>query len=222
MAVVTRPDFDTTYGVYEARLCNRALHRIGGEPITETTDDTKKQVRLCKELYAEARDALLRMFPWNFATRNERIYEVEPDNAVVGFSYVFDLSDLEPLKIIKINNDIGILYDIMQLETSVGFTRCVVCNEYLDEDETLGKYIEVRYTEQVVDTGRFDPVFTEALVLNLAAKLAFPIMQDKDLSARLFNEFTVMLSNARNLSSEERVVDEADDYWTSESNRNIG
>lgn len=74
MAAVTAPSFDYVYEVQEADLCNRALARIGADRIRDTAEDTK-QARACRAIYATTRDELLRLHPWNFATRSDLVPE---------------------------------------------------------------------------------------------------------------------------------------------------
>lgn len=68
MPPVTPPVFDPIYAIPEAEICNVALAHIGGEPILNTTEDTK-QSRACRSVYAQTRDELLRIYPFNFATK---------------------------------------------------------------------------------------------------------------------------------------------------------
>ena len=50
----------------EVSICSNALRRLGDDPITSLTDDTER-ARLCNSFYTDARDAVLRCHPWNFA-----------------------------------------------------------------------------------------------------------------------------------------------------------
>jgi len=89
MALVLIPAFDAVYENLEAALCNKALWRIGAETIKDTVEDTK-QSRVCKSVYAQTRDELLRTYPFNFATKTSYIPQ---DTAFVlpmnQYSYAF-------------------------------------------------------------------------------------------------------------------------------------
>ena len=50
----------------EVSICSNALRRLGDSPITSLTDNTER-ARLCNGFYEDARDAVLRSHPWNFA-----------------------------------------------------------------------------------------------------------------------------------------------------------
>lgn len=72
MALVTAPAFNHTYGVQEAEICNKALSRIGSNLIMDTLEDTK-QSKVCKIVYGQTRDELLRQYPFSFAVKTALI-----------------------------------------------------------------------------------------------------------------------------------------------------
>jgi hypothetical protein len=74
MPPITAPAFDSVYGVQEAEICNVALGSIGAELIRNTDEDTK-QSRLCRSMYSQTRDELLRNYPFNFAVKITHVPE---------------------------------------------------------------------------------------------------------------------------------------------------
>ena len=70
MAAVTESAFDYVYELAEADICNKALTRLGAAKIRDTLENTK-QGNACRDVYALARDELLRMNNWNFATLSD-------------------------------------------------------------------------------------------------------------------------------------------------------
>lgn len=74
MPAVTAPAFDPIYQVLEAEICNKALSRLSADVIKNTEEDTK-QSRACRVVYAQTRDELLRMYPFNFATKTALVPE---------------------------------------------------------------------------------------------------------------------------------------------------
>lgn len=52
----------------EVAICNGAVVLLGGSRIAALTDDSTEGL-LCNQFYAQARDAVLADYPWNFATR---------------------------------------------------------------------------------------------------------------------------------------------------------
>ncbi len=51
------------------QICNIALRRVQGEPITDLETDDSKSAALCRTFYEPTRDALLEDHPWSFALR---------------------------------------------------------------------------------------------------------------------------------------------------------
>lgn len=93
MAVIVQPVFDFTHELAEAALCNNALSRIGAEVIRDTEEDSK-QVRLCRALYAQTRDELLRYYPFNFSTKTAKIpVDDSFSNPLSGFIYAYKAED---------------------------------------------------------------------------------------------------------------------------------
>jgi hypothetical protein len=73
-------------------ICNRALSLMGESPVIQSIDEDTEQARLCRLFLPEARDTLLQMRKWSFATRRVALTPVKmPDQPVYsqfGFCYV--------------------------------------------------------------------------------------------------------------------------------------
>ena len=52
----------------EVQICNVALRKLGARRITALTDDTE-EAKSCTDVFDRLRDKLLRIHPWNFATK---------------------------------------------------------------------------------------------------------------------------------------------------------
>jgi hypothetical protein len=74
--------------------------------------------------------------------------------------------------------------------------------------------LEVQYTEQVIDPSKFDPLFTDALVLRMAQKMAPPSSTNRSLGRDLAAEFSSIMREAMIASSREAIVDEPEPRWT--------
>ena len=73
----------------EVSICANALRRLGDDPITSLTDDTER-ARLCNAFYTDARDAVLRSHPWNFAITRTSLAKLS-DAPAYGFNYQYSL-----------------------------------------------------------------------------------------------------------------------------------
>lgn len=95
MAAITQLAFDSVYGVKEATLCNHALYRIGSEVMKDSVEDTKVS-RVCKAVYAQTRDELLRNYPFAFATKRTYITEDDaPVDPLGEFLYAYRTYDVD-------------------------------------------------------------------------------------------------------------------------------
>lgn len=104
MAVVNAPMFDSVYAIDEAALCNRALSRIGAEVIRDTDEDTK-QSRICKAVYAQTRDELLRLYPFNFSQKTRYIpMDATYPHPLELYAYAYKALDYNYLTANTVNN----------------------------------------------------------------------------------------------------------------------
>ena len=292
MATVTRPGFDSVYGVLEAEICNIALGHIGGELIKDTTEDTK-QARVCKAVYAQTRDELLRTYPFNFATRIADI-PIDDDPGTIGeFDYAYKAEDwmdatgtvvaatkiltfvsggpemaapetligrevkmdgipagaritdqtstgpvLGVYTVTTITLDRGPTADIsattaftihipvlktLGIEANDtndfaaiggGSSRRILCN--VGEGATL----EMKYVHQVINPEEFDSMFSHALSLRIASKIAMDITKNMNVVQLMQQEFSAIFQQAKISSSEEKQIDSADTWWTDQ--RTVG
>ena len=113
------------------------------------------------------------------------------------------------LKILNIMADSTVQYQVIG-----PFDDRVILSDVYYGENGGNIYIDMKYIHQVIDPDEFDPLFQEALVLRLAAKIAPAMTTSPQLSAILNNEYVAILRQAEKSSSEERQVDEADEWWT--------
>lgn len=113
------------------------------------------------------------------------------------------------LKVLNIMADQTIQYQTLGKFSD----RVILSNVYNVETDGL-KYIDLKYVQEVVDPADFDPLFAEALILRLAAKMAPVMTATPGIANMLNNEYSAILRHAANIASEERVVEEADSWWT--------
>jgi hypothetical protein len=139
----------------EVDLCNLALDRLGAESITALTDNTER-ARKCARTYPTTRDRLLDQIRPNFAVARVALARlVAPP--VYGYGWFFQLPP-GTLRVLDIGD-----------EEDYGWKR---------EGDRLAcdaNAVNARLILQVADVTKYTPLFTEALVCQLAADLAFPI-----------------------------------------------
>lgn len=158
----------------EVDICNLALGHLGDRATVSSIDppEGSAQAEHCARFYPVARDALLAMHAWAFATKRIAVAAVTAENPEWDYAYA------EPANLLKI--------------------LAVLPADSTDDSEAAGQYLSqpyalesgliltdqagaiVRYTERVTDPTRFTPLFTDALAYMLASYLAGPIIKGKE------------------------------------------
>ena len=133
-------------------ICNQALSLIGADSIT-SFDDKTSIARRMKGLYDTSRKALLRLHPFNFATKRIKLSPLthKPD---FGYEYQYQLPN-DLIRIISASTEDYVL------ET----------DKLLTDSEKL----ELIYVFDNTNEETFDSLFIECLILYLASKAAKPI-----------------------------------------------
>lgn len=162
-------------------VCNLALIHIGQRPIASITEATEG-ARKCNVVFTTARDAVLRLHPWNFATTVEALTEIA-DETILGWDYLYALPALCLFARRIDTEDTLDLLPLQEFEVIISPTSAVRAIA----TDLEGAYL--RYTKQVADPTLWDPLFVTALSFYLAAILAVTLCGDKDLSARMTSAY---------------------------------
>lgn len=166
-------------------ICNLALAHIGQGSIN-SFDEASPQAEQCNLFYSNTRDSLLRQFPWNFATKNILLSQV--DTTIPGWSYVYEYPSTV-LWIKRIFNvydtdpEIPYEYEI----TTTGTEKYICC----DIEQAYA-----RCTIKIEDTTLFDPLFTETLSYKLALDLTMPLTNSSSRTQEVMAKLQQSLSSA--------------------------
>lgn len=170
-------------------ICNNALIRIGSKTITSLSDGDKV-ANACNALYEQTRDSLLRQHLWNFAMKRVQLAS-ETTAPAFGFSLSYPLpSDFIRVKMIE---DQVLSYKIEQ--TSL----------LTDAEE-----VKLIYVSRLEDVTKFDPLFTEALILSLALRLSYILIGSNSREAALKDELQRVLFLAKQVDGQEDTPDMLD------------
>jgi len=179
-------------------IFNMAIARVGNKgDIQDADTDTSEEARACRLFYDQVVNAALRSYDWTFA-KARAILSRSTDESSFEFDSIFDLpsdymrqrhvyDDVEPTDISNFSYSIeGNQIFMNRLLSSVG------------ESTT----INFKYIKRETNTGRWDPMFTEIVILNLAIKIAPKLTDDptglaRELTAELH---TLLLPMARTIN----------------------
>jgi len=152
-------------------LCNLALSHLGDDASVSQVEppEGSAQAEHCAMFYPLARDALLEMHPWNFATRRTTLaVAAEEPNSQWRYGYALP------------SNIIGVFSIGEELASDDD-----LLNDYEIETDSTGQRVlytdiadaRVKYTVAVTDPVRFSPLFSTALSYMLASYLAGPVLK---------------------------------------------
>ncbi len=174
----------------DVEICNIALGILQEQRITSLTESSE-QARYCNVHYDDARDFVLRLHPWNFATRRASLSRNAAQPAF-GYDYSYALpTDPYCLRVISVNDP---LYPPMwKIEGR---------DLLIDVDA-----VDLVYIGRVIDVNQYDAGFVQALAHYLAWKLAKPLTGSKTEADQKARDFNSVLALARSVDGLEDVQD---------------
>ena len=171
----------------ELGIWNLALSHLGRDANVSSPTESSAEAAYCRQFYATARDQLLAMHAWNFATKRVALALLDNDVDSWAFSYARPADMLEPVALLLPGStDDTDAQDYVQ-ELNGEDARVIRTNV---EDAVL------KYTKLVTDPTRFTPLFAMALSFLLAYYMAGPLTHDEKKQASLFKMAMSLLGKA--------------------------
>jgi hypothetical protein len=181
--------------VSDKDVANLALIRLGAQLITSLESDRSQRAILCREFLPILRNALLRNYPWAFATRRQQLAEVSGLDEMWDYSHAYQLpTKPKCLRVLKSDAD---EYD----------TRWKIEGAYL---LTNAEEITISYTAEIEEPGLYDAQFVEVLAMRLAWAICRAITGDDEMVEVVRDEYLLLLSEAEASDSIETTEDEGD------------
>lgn len=175
-----------TLGDYsEVAICNLALAGIGRGAQITSLDEASQAARACKVRYPFARDAVLRAYDWNFASKRAEL----PKNATAPsfeFANAYDLpADCLLVRSVYLGEADMWVVEGRQILTD------------------LGDPIQIKYTKRETDTAVFDPLFVDTLAARIAADIAVQLTESAARAQQLWQLYQGKLVEARRRDAQE-------------------
>ena len=186
----------------EVDICNLALARLGDNATVASIDppEGSAQAEHCARFYPVARDSLLEMHAWKFATRRVLLAQLATDTWNWSFAYAEPTGVLKLLAVLPASASGDAESQEYEAETDGNGTPIILTNQ---EGASL------RYVAHVTDTTGFSPLFVDALAWLLASYLAGPVLKG-DAGAAMakacLQSFMLVLSNAKTSDANQRKV----------------
>ena len=156
-------------------IANAALIRIGSSRIMNIDDETSKGAVLCKVLYRDTLAEVARSGEWNSLKQRTTLARLSV-NPAFGWSFQYQL----PADFV----------DLVQLNG----TRCyrVPVDDWEIEGRLLltnAEVAQVQYIALLDDPTSYDPLFSDALTVLLASKMATAMRQDDAMASGFLTEY---------------------------------
>lgn len=174
-------------------VCNLALDHLKQASIVNIETPTTEVEALMARQYPQARRASLRMHPWNFASHRVDLTP-DPDNVpIVGYTQAFR----KPTNFIRFLSRLD--EDGQRMHTEYDLEGDFILMD-AEDDETL----YLRYTRDIEDIGKFDPLFIDYLALNLALRISSKFSGSEARSTKLEGMMDKILRDATAIDGQER------------------
>jgi len=176
----------------EVEICNLALAHLGDSATVASIDppEGSAQAEHCARWYPIARDSLLEMQEWGFATTRTLLAELVNPFPQWQHAYARPSDCLKVLGILP-SDATGDVADTFPQDRFYHGAVSALCTVYTPQDfateidAATGNQIIltnqsnalVRYTRMVTDTSKFSPLFRDALGWYLASYLAGPVLK---------------------------------------------
>ena len=183
----------------DVSIVNIALSRMGSSTIiTSLSDTTDIQAIQANLIYTETRDALLREYPWRFATRHIKLEQNYADINQSEFLYSYCYPD-DCLRILKIYSE-GNEKEDGREEHEIYSIDCYNDVRIIatDVEDAYADYIA-----QITDPELFDPNFASCLAWRLAAEFAVVFSRDFARRNELYKVYEIEIETARALDMSE-------------------
>lgn len=175
-------------------ICNLALSYLGDEATVASINppEGSAQAGHCARFYPMARDELLEMHTWGFATTRIALAAVANPSSTWQYAYAGPSDAVNYLEILDPAATDEYTVGVQMTNTiygapNTGLSSYVPQPFEVEEDANGSDIIltnqqdaVLRYTRTFVDAAKYSPLFTEALARLLASKLAGPVLKGSE------------------------------------------
>lgn len=154
----------------EVDICNLALSHLGDSATIASIDppEGSAQAEHCAVFYPVARDTLLELHNWSFATRRASLALLTAESFNYQFAYAAPNNCMRVLSVLEPTACTLDPTAAFEIEADENGSRMVLT----DVESAV-----MRYTMQVTDPTKFSPLFVDALAWMLASHLAGPVVK---------------------------------------------
>lgn len=168
-------------------IANSALTKLGAQLITSLDEDTK-EARLCAARIYEIRDLILRMHPWNFATKR---VVLSPQSTTPEFEYSYQFTlPTDCLRILRVRPE---------------------TEDYRSENGLIlanVNTLELVYIYRVTNPVLIEPLCAEVISCYLAYDISYALIQTGSIQEQLYSLYEQKLRQAKSVDAKENPAQE--------------
>jgi hypothetical protein len=166
----------------EVDICNLALGHLGDNATVASLDppEGSAQAEHCARFYPLARDAILELHDWNFATRRAQPAQIASPWPQWKYAYVQPSDCLRVLAVLDPEATDDFSMSMPNMGRAQYTPQTFVCETDEEGREIILTNQEnalVRYVAFVSDTTKFTPLFVTTVTWHLASLLAGPVIK---------------------------------------------
>lgn len=169
----------------EVDICNLALSHLGDASTVASLNPPEGSVQSehCARFYPIARDSLLEMHPWGFATRRVQLAQLGTGWPEWDYAYAQPSDALNIIAVLPPDATDDYSQGLSNVPLAAGGSyvpkafSCEIDSNGADVIYTDQENAVLRYTALVIDTTKFSPLFVTTLSWHLASMLAGPIIK---------------------------------------------
>lgn len=165
-------------------IWNKALALLPHDTRVESVDDDSTEALRCRDHWDDARRSVLASYNWGWATESYNAQGCESPHYTKQYAYIRP----NALKFIGVFNHEG------------RRTKCDIINNRILTTEPI---VEVRVIEDRQDIDDWPLWFADAVIAELASRIALPITGNKKTSDAMFQLANMRLANAKMIDSSE-------------------
>jgi hypothetical protein len=188
----------------EAEVCNLALLLVGQTQFIDDLSDPTPEGEACDQVWERCRDAALEAYAWKFAKRRVTLNAItDGERGVWAYAYPVPTDCLKVLWIWDGTEN-------PSEEEKIPFD--------LEDDATNGRVLltnqpdaELIYIRKVTETGKFSPLFVEALAAKIAVYLAAGLVKKPALALQMERLFMSKIATAAASQFNQSQKDDAPD-----------
>lgn len=168
--------------VSEVSICNQALGWLG-QPRISSLNEESTNAMLCRDNFETCRDSVLEERNWTFATARIHSEVADMDEWERRYMHPIPSNWLHVHRVYR-------RVDTERKQWSQGWSRE---GQFVLAKEPV---VYIQGTVRETDSGRWTPLFQQALAARIAATLAVPVTQNRLLQGDLWNMYDTFLSQA--------------------------